>query len=122
MFHNFEERFAKPEITVSAPREYGVTTSLLTRGGEMSRDGAGLYLPQNYTRLGRARGTVMTVTAKPQLACLETASAKSIFQQEKSTLHTAPEGYSNCGFALVAQHIATSAGFKSEIYTPSAEP
>ena len=88
----------------------------------MSRDGAGLYLLQNYTRLGRARGTVMTVTAKPQLACLETASAKWIFHEEKSTLHTAPEGYSHCGFALVAQHIATSAGFKSEIYTPSAEP
>jgi hypothetical protein len=41
------------------------------------------------------------ITAKPQLACLETVSAKWILQQEKSTLNTDREGYSNCGFALV---------------------
>jgi hypothetical protein len=39
-------------------------------------------------------------TAKPQLACLKVVPAKWILPQEKSTLQTAREGYSNCGFAL----------------------
>jgi hypothetical protein len=39
-------------------------------------------------------------TAKPQLARLQAASTKWICHQEKSTLKTAREGHSDCGFAL----------------------
>jgi hypothetical protein len=37
-------------------------------------------------------------TAKAQSACLKVVPAKWILPQEKSTLQTAREGYSHCGF------------------------